>query len=259
MQRWSNVIDLQRQCRYMSFSTLYSFIDDNRYIRDLLAGLRDIENFDRHRLALEQSAGLIRRKTGFGSEVVEHIEELATQLIGLDDKYDMNGFQGLRMSSMIAVLLADPSKMGPWFSATFFNGDYSMSQRVSVLSTLGLGARELAGLSKEDMNFMDLEKGNAGLFPSKKLPEKLHRIYATEAAPVEAISNALESSILKPIAARAADDVTGPNVLKVRTFSSRLAVEGKRQKAIPNQLARVVADAFFLPLVGRWRIHRQAL
>lgn len=201
---------------------------------------------------------MIRRKTNFGSEVTEHIEELATQLIGLDDKYEMEDFQQLRISSMIAVLLADPSKMGPWFSATFFNGDYSMGQRISVLTTLGLGARELAGMSREDMTLTKYNEGSPNNFPSKRLPDRLHKIYAIESAPIANISNALESSILRPIAAEAADQVTGPNALKVRTFSSRLAVEGKRQKAIPNQLAKVVADAFFLPLIGRWRSNRQA-
>ena len=159
---------------------------------------------------------------------------------------------------MIAVLLADPSKMGPWFSATFFNGDYSMSQRISVLSTLGIGARELAGMTAEDTMSTKSNGSNPISFPSKKLPDKLHKIYATESAPVNDASKALEFSILRPIAAEVADQVTGPNALKVRTFSSRLAVEGKRQKAIPNQLASVVANAFFLPLVGRWRINRQA-
>ena len=201
---------------------------------------------------------MIRRKTNFGSEVTEHIEELATQLIGLDDKYEMEDFQQLRISSMIAVLLADPSKMGPWFSATFFNGDYSMGQRISVLTTLGLGARELAGMSREDITLTKYNEGSPNTFPSKRLPDRLHKIYAIESAPIANISNALESSILRPIAAEAADQVTGPNALKVRTFSSRLAVEGKRQKAIPNQLAKVVADAFFLPLIGRWRSNRQA-
>ena len=230
-----------------------------RYIRDLLAGLQDTENFDRHRLALQHAENLIRRKANFGSEVTEHIEELATQLIGLDDKYEIEDFQQLRLNSMIAVLLADPPKMGPWFSATFFNGDYSMDQRVSILSTIGLGTRELAGLSKEDSSLAKINQLQADTFPSKKLPDRLHRIYAAESAPVNKLSSTLESSILRPIAAEAADKLTGPNALKVRTFSSRLSTESRKHRVIPNQLAKVVADAFFLPLVGRWRTHRQAL
>ena len=35
------------------------------YIRDLIAGLRDQENYDRHELALATAASLIRRKANF--------------------------------------------------------------------------------------------------------------------------------------------------------------------------------------------------
>ena len=208
---------------------------------------------------MRHSAELIRRKSTFGSEVTEHIEEIATQLIGLDNKYEIEDFYNLRMDGMVAVLLADPAKMAPWFSMTFFNGDYSMIQRISVLSTLGLGARELAGLPKEGAVSTISTGSEADTFPSRRLPKKLHRIYAEESAPLDNLSRSLESTMLKPIAAEAADHITGPDALKIRTFSSRLAVEGKRQRIIPNKLAKIVSDAFFLPLVGRWRIHRQAL
>lgn len=228
-----------------------------RYIRDLIAGLRDTENFDRHKLALTNAPSLIRRKASFGSEVSEHIEELATQLVGLGDKYNMEDFQMLRLQSMIAVLVAQPLGMGQWFARTFFNGDYSMGQRTSVLTTLGLGARDLAGLGKEDAVMTGADAAIKNPFPSKMLPEKLHRIYAIEAKPVEAISEKLEESMIKPMAVEAADQLSGPNALKVRTFSSRMEVEKKRPKPIPNELAKIVADGFFFPLTGLWRIQLQ--
>ena len=158
---------------------------------------------------------------------------------------------------MIAVLTADPLQMGQWFSKTFYNGDYSMGQRASVLTTLGIGARELAGLGKEDAALTGAQESETA-FPSKRLPDKLHKIYALEAAPMDALSSQLERTMIQPMAAAAADQVTGPNALKVRTFSSRMAVEKKRQKPIPNALAKVVAEGFFFPLTGRWRIHLQS-
>ena len=233
-----------------------------RYIRDLIAGLRDTENFDRHKLALTNAASLIRRKSAFGNEVSDNIEELATLLVGLSDKWEMGDFQKLRLQGMIAVLVAEPLKMGQWFSRTFYNGDYSMGQRASVLTTLGMGARELAGLGKEDAALTGAQQaaGATGghTFPSKRLPDKLHRIYALEAAPMTALSSQLERAMIQPMAATAADQITGPNALKVRTFSSRMEVEKKRQKPIPNALAKVVAEGFFFPLTGRWPIHLQS-
>lgn len=228
-----------------------------RYIRDLVAGLRDIENHNRHKLALATASSLIRRKTGFGVEVSEHLEELATLLVGLHDKYEMERFQEMRLQGMIAVLLAEPLKMGQWFSRTYYNGDYSISQRATILTTLGLGARELGGFAKEDAAMTGAPDPTEVPFPSKRLPEKFRQVYALESSRVNTLSQTLEKSMLQPMAIEAADKVSGPDILKVRTFSSRIAVEKKRKKPIPNALAKVLADGFFLPLTGYWRIHLQ--
>lgn len=229
------------------------------YINDLIAGLRDTENYDRHTLALTHASSLIRRKASFGTEVTDNTHELASILTGLTDKWDFTNFQELRLQAMIAVLVAQPLEMGQWFSSSYFNGDYSISQRAAVLTTLGLGARELAGYGKEDAA---LTKSNQvsrdTAFPSKQLPQKLHALYASaDMAPLTAASKQLEQSILRPMALNAADALTGPNALKIRTFSSRMEVEKKRTKPIPNALAKVVADGFFLPLTGRWSMHVQ--
>ncbi|KAL9120891.1 MAG: hypothetical protein Q9187_002558, partial [Circinaria calcarea] len=226
------------------------------YIRDLIAGLRDIDNYDRHKLALVTAPSLIRRKANFGTEVSDHIDEIATQLVGLGDKYNLENFPQLRLQGMIAALIARPLQMGQWFANTFFNGEYSMGQRASILTTLSMGARELAGFQTEDAAVTGADA--VPNFPSKRLPDKLHKIYAVEAAPVDALTQRLERTMIRPMAAEAADKLTGPKALKVRTFSSRMEVEKKRKKAIPNELAKIVADGFFFPLTGRWQIHLQA-
>lgn len=169
----------------------------------------------------------------------------------------MEEFQKSRLQGMIAVLTAEPLRMGQWFSKTFYNGDYSMGQRASVLTTLGIAAREVAGLGKEDAALTDTNETST-TFPSKRLPDKLHKIYhPLEISPVNALSAQLEKTMIQPLAASAADEITGPNALKIRTFSSRMAVEQKRPKPTPNALAKIVAEAFFYPLTGRWRTHLQ--
>lgn len=188
----------------------------------------------------------------------EHIEELATLLTGLSDKYSMEDFQRMRLQGMIAVIIAQPLRMGQWFSRTFFQGEYSMGQRASILTTLGLGARELAGLQDEDSVVTGATSVGKNPFPSKVLPDKLHKIYALEAKPLDAIVKKMEKTTIKPMAIEAADQLSGPNALKVRTFSSRMEVEKRRTKPTPNELARIVADGFFFPLTGLWRIQLQA-
>ena len=227
------------------------------YIRDLMAGLRDRENYDRHELALSTAATLIRRKANFGTEVTDHLEELATILTGLQDNLELESFAQQRQQALIAILLAKSAEMAQWFARSFFSGDYSLTQRIAMLTTLGVGARELAGVI--DSATKELVPTQLP-FPSKQLPPHLHRIYAdtNDTSPVAKISSNMARAMLSPIASQAADQLSGPNILKVRTFSSRMEVEKKRQKPIPNALAQIVADNFFFPLTGRWWLQIRA-
>jgi telomere length regulation protein len=225
------------------------------YIRDLILGLRNSENYDGYRLAISTAASLIRRKANFGTEVIDHIEELAARIAGLKDEYEIEKFQEYRLQAMVAVIVAQPVKMGQWFSNMIFSGDYSMSQRASMLTALTMAARELAGFREEDADLTGAFVANEALFPSKKLPDKYEKIYRIEAAPVEAASRKLEQLMVKPIVAEAADQMSGPKALKVRTFSSRMEIEKKRKRPITNELAKVVSDGFFFPLTGRWQAY----
>ena len=227
------------------------------YIRDLIAGLRDMDNYERHRLAVLTAANLIRRKTNFGTEVADHVEDLASQLTNLKDQYNMDNFQTLRLQAMIATVVAKPLNMGQWFTSTLFNGDYSMSQRTSILTALTMAARELAGYREEDSSLTGAYVDNKDLFPSMRLPEKYDKIYRQNASPVNAISQKLEQTMIQPLALERMDKLTGPKALKVRTFSSRMEVEKKRKRPITNELAKIVADGFFFPLTGRYRAHLQ--
>jgi telomere length regulation protein len=230
------------------------------YIRDLIVYLRDTEDYDRQRLALSTASSLTRRKANFGTEVVAHTEELATLLVGLQDKYDMENFQDMRLQGMIAVLLAQPSKMGKWFCKTFFEGDYSVSQRASILVVLSVATRELGGFKDED-SLTTMKSHHQDAFPSKRLPERLHALYAPDKqllSPVDRLSQQLSDTMIQPLAASLADKVTGPNILKVRTISSRLAVESRRKAPVANALSAIVADSFFFPLTGRFFAHYKA-
>ncbi|KFY31072.1 hypothetical protein V493_01436 [Pseudogymnoascus sp. VKM F-4281 (FW-2241)] len=228
------------------------------YIRDLISYFRDTENYDRQRLALSTAASLIRRKSGFGTEVKDHAEELATILMGLQDKYDIEDFNDLRLQGMISVLLCDPRRMAKWFARTFFDGDYSISQRASVLSTIAISARELGGFKEEDKSLTKTTLTSSNNFPSKRLPERLHKIYATGESPVDSLSHQLSKTMIQPLAASLADKATGPDILKVRTFSSRLAVESRRAPPTVNTLSSMVAESFFFPLTGRFFAHLKA-
>ncbi|KAI0890169.1 telomere length regulation protein-domain-containing protein [Annulohypoxylon maeteangense] len=242
------------------------------YVRDLIAYFRDTENYDKQKLALMTAPTLIRRKANYGTEVSSHADELATLLVGLQDKYDLDNFDELRQQGMIAVVVAQPKIMGQWFAKTFFDGDYSLSQRASILIVLGLSGREIAG-------FETSEYTSAAQFPSKVLPSKVEKHYITHSSsnrlessttglkplPSNALDNlaqTLSQTFLAPLAAEAADSATGPDTLKLSSFTSRLnsqspnQARGKakpRMRAIPNTTASLIASSFFFPLTSRFQ------
>ncbi|KAL3446884.1 telomere length regulation protein-domain-containing protein [Aspergillus insuetus] len=231
------------------------------YIRDLVAALRDTDNLDRHELAIAAAPALIRRKTGFGTELAEHTEELALVVVGLQEQSKLPKFHEQRLQSMIALIVSQPLKMAQWFTAVFFDGDLSQVQRSAVLTALGLSARELAGVGADDAKALGLPAIPDSSFPSKKLPSSLEAIYSSDESPIAAITRGIAQASLQPLAAEAADNLSGPNALKVRTFSSRMEVEKRRQqreahrqKSTVKDLHKVLTEGFFYPLTGRFEI-----
>ena len=244
------------------------------YVRDLISCLRDTENYDKQKLALTTAPTLIRRKANYGTEVTSHAEELASILIGLQDKFDLENFYNLRLQGMVAVVVAQPKKMAPWFAKTFFDGDYSLSQRASILVVLGLSGREIAGFETSDYTA-------AAQFPSKALPSKIEKHYIQpsstpnrlqaganlKALPpnaLDTLAQSLSHTFLAPMAAEAADAATGPDALKLSSFTSRLeksqansrgASNSKSRgiRSIPNTTASVISTCFFFPLSSRFQ------
>lgn len=219
--------------------------------------LRDIESYERQKLALSSAASLIRRKATFGRELSDNVIELATYITGMHDKFDMTNFQEMRLQALIALVVSAPVTVGPLLARLYFEGDYSVGQRAGVLSALGMGARELGGFKDDDLPLsIESEKGKSSsvLFPSKRLPKHMEAAWqgAKQPLPMEGIIGGLERLMMQPMAAEAADQFTGPNILKVRTFSSRMEVEKKRARPAENKLGKVVASGFYFPLTGRW-------
>ncbi|KAI1430043.1 telomere length regulation protein [Xylaria sp. FL1777] len=246
------------------------------YIRDLIIYLRDTENYDKQKLALTTAPTLIRRKANYGTEVISHTEELASLLIGLQDKFELENFYNLRLQGMVAVVVAQPKKMAPWFAKTFFDGDYSLSQRASILIVLGLSGRELAG-------FEVSEYTSTAQFPSRTLPSKVEKHYLQpssaskrlqagadlKALPpnaLDTLAQSLSQTFLAPMAAEAADAVTGPDALKLSSFTSRLEQsqansqltsksksKSRGIRSIPNTTAALISTSFFFPLSSRFQ------
>ncbi|KAJ4144870.1 hypothetical protein LMH87_003738 [Akanthomyces muscarius] len=237
------------------------------YIRDLISYFRDVENYDKQILALRTAPTLVRRKANYGTEVRDHAEELAGILVGLQDKFELDGFSETQLEGMVALMVAQPQSMAPWFARTFFEGDYSLSQRTAVLISIGLAAREVAGFDTGTFQ-------SSADFPSKQLPDKIQSLYleankdqpqqpsgnrlkALPANAIESMSQALTADFLAPLAAAAADSTTGPDVLKLQSFTARYKRKTSarpRVRAIPNTTAALLARSFFAPLTAHFQV-----
>lgn len=190
---------------------------------------------------------------------------MALTVVGLQDENDLSKFHEHRLQSMIGLLVALPLKMGRWFAAMYFDGDISQIQRSVILTALGLSARELAGNGEEDARVLGLPTiPDDDSFPSKRLSATLEALYSDnnkESSPIASLTNQLSQTSLQPLAANAADAVSGPDALKVRTFSSRMEVEKKRkqreaqrQNSRVKDIHKVLAEGFFYPLKGRFEV-----
>ncbi|KAK6504026.1 telomere binding protein [Arthrobotrys conoides] len=231
------------------------------YIRDLLYLLTDHDSFDKQKVALLHAAVLIRRKATYGTEVSAHAVDLLTALIGMQDKFSMEDFDNLRLKAVVSLLVTLPLISGPWTSQRIFEGEYSLAERCVMLSGIGIAAMELSGEDIPDdsplyhLQLSTSEKEKTQ-FPSKKLPKRLHDIYAPSDTAIDTISTRLKDTILQPIAAKAADELsTAPNLIKIRKFSTRMEVEANRKKPGVNKLSQIVIPAFFGPLTGRWWVY----
>ena len=222
------------------------------YIRDLMRMLREDKDHDKFQLAIKHAAPLIRRKANFGKEVKDHAEELALTLSDLQDPFDTDDFDELKLQALIAVLLSEVDKLAPWLSRQVFSGDYSLSQRCIMLSALGLGGRELAGLKEQDNLNPALENT---AFPSKQLPARLHAVYnPTSTKRLNSATTSLEQSIMRPLALSAADKTTSHlDAVKIKRFSNRDVQQRTKRKPAPNQLAKSFATHFFNPLITRYQ------
>ncbi len=217
------------------------------YIIDLIKQLHTDDKPEIIEMALCTAPDLIRRKANFGTELSDNVQVVASSLINLKDSMSDHRLHDLRLRSLIACLVSKPAIIGPWLASMYFEGDFSLAERATILTTLGLSARELSG-------HKDSSAPEPSPFPSKQLPPHLAAIYA----PTNNITRQIEHSTLQPLALAAADKLSGPDILKVRTFSSRLEVQRKneerhreRSKRIPKDLHKLLADSFYLPLCCR--------
>ena len=220
------------------------------YIIDLIRQLQADDKPDVVELALKTASELIRRKASFGSELSENVQVVASALINMRESVTEPEQQQLQQKALLACLVGKPAIIGPWTASMYFEGDFALDQRATILSIIGLGAREMSGYKDSPPT----QPPPPTPFPSKRLPSHLSAIYTTTTS----ITNQIEHSTLQPMALAAADKLSGPDILKIRTFSSRMSVQAKqaqtqseRTKRIPHNLHKLLTHSLYLPMCCR--------
>lgn len=220
------------------------------YIRDLLAYLsvdvKEPEAYDKRRIALRTAPSLLRQKLSFGTEVSFYAEDLMTQLVALTNHFEDTTFEVSRLNAMISVVVSHPD-VTPHVCQLLLTGDFSLQQRLCLLSAMSFAARALRG-EKDEIVQASFTPSN---FASQRLPENLHNQYEAMDHGYLAIENKLQNQLMYEASEKARDSISGGRVLRI---SSKLSKKGISD-ALPDStagFAKMVGKRFFFPLVAVW-------
>lgn len=229
------------------------------YVRDILAYLtsdssKDNQAYEKQKIALQTAPTLLRQKLHFGTEVAFFAEELMSMLVALPNQYDEPGFEAQRLNAMIAVVVSYP-KITTHTCHLLLTGDYSLQQRICLLSCMSLAARELRGFEDESVR-KAFKQTN---FPTKQLPEKLHRQYLA-ADTSDYGYNSIEASIQNQLMSQASEDardqIHGGKILRISLALTKKTGEISQPGNISHealvQFRKTVGTSFFFPLVAVW-------
>lgn len=223
------------------------------YIRDLLAYLtsdpsKDNQAYEKRKKALETAPTLLRQKLQFGTEVAFYAEELMSMFAALTNEYDENNFEGQKLNCMIALVASYP-KITTHVCHLLLTGDYSLQQRMCLLSCMSLAARELRGYNDESVAMAPVD------FPSKRLPEKLHNQYMALDYGYNAIESSIQHQLMHQASEDARDQIHGGKVLRISLALKKKSAEPTPARISQEALVRfrkTVGASFFFPLVAIW-------
>ncbi|KAG8868080.1 telomere binding protein, partial [Serendipita sp. 405] len=176
-------------------------------------------------IGLDSAAALIRKKAGWGTELEENAVDLTCNIIGLQNNYDLEGFDQLVLEALTALVACCPKKVAPCIIENFFMPSYSVTHRYAMLNALALGARELAGLPTPQIAL------RSSTFPSRILPISAHHKYITaedeqQIAPIRGLVECISSQAIDKAQKRVEDKV--PEIAREK----QLTVFGRRKAGI---------------------------
>lgn len=223
------------------------------YIKDLLNYLTvDTNNkqaYDKRRLALTLGPTLIRQKARFGNEVAFLADSLYTTLISLDNVFMDDDFYDWILQNLVAVI-ASHYTTSLHVCRLLLNGDYSLQQRVMILTSLTLAARELKGLA-DDLITKSYSQNH---FPTKQLPPNVHHLFGI----IDGLESKVQDTLMLEASQDAQEQIDELNgVGKVLRISNKLKKRTSLEldtplKPLIDNFYKVIGRYFFFPLCNVW-------
>lgn len=113
------------------------------FLKDLIAQFNDSKITSVTEL-LKISIQLVRQKATFKLEIEYYSEELISIIAGLTNKFNEKDFEQLKINALVSIIVVNPNII-TFLITLLFTGDYSLQQRMMILSSISLSARELSG------------------------------------------------------------------------------------------------------------------
>ncbi|CAA7267613.1 unnamed protein product [Cyclocybe aegerita] len=226
-------------------------------------GTKEPHEADKIEMALNCAEELVRKKSGYGSELDENAVNLVYALLGLQDNYELEGFAEKRQGALTALVACAPRKATSCLIEEFFKNQYSTDQRFVALNALAVGARELASLHVSPSRLPPERTA----FPSKMLPGPLHQKYiAAGKANTELIPLLMDDISKKALDGARASVDNEPSVIRerrlriqklsgvtevTRPLNSFAQMQAPIQKPA-TRFIDVAAEYFVMPLINRF-------
>lgn len=200
---------------------------DPVFLKDLILRLNG-DNVQSYTDLLRITIKLVRKKVSFLQEIRFHSQELLTLLVALTNKYDEDEFEKLKINAIISVLVTNPKSVNIVLNL-FFEGDYSLQQRMMILSSIGLSARELSGIQEEDNDVVMNDYDTS--FPTEQIPSRRAKLVEDVSEPkIQEIHN---------------DQINNGTIVRKSTKLTK-PVQNKKKK---NNFAPI-AHQWFYPLAN---------
>lgn len=238
-------------CENDSSIIIKNDIQNPVFIKDILYCLnstsKNQNDYTMKKLALTQGPTLIRQKTSLGNEVSFFSEDLLKGFLFLNNKYNIEDFEDLRLNCIISIIVTNPY-VTFYIIDLLLTSDFSIKQRICVLSALAISSRELRGFI-DDFVSNSYEKRE---FPSDvpKIFEKKINLSKSESSSMSEIYSSILNKILYE-----------KNICKNDSLEEK--VIHKSQKLNKNKInnlikpkidnfSEIITNNFFYPTINVW-------